>query len=232
MATVARTRRRWLAAVSSAVVVVSVSTGFATAAHASCPQYAYAGLQSPAAVNGIEAVVAALATPAVAWGHVGGWIGVGGPGQGPNGTNAWLQVGLSSFADDSTSRIYYEIALPGKAKPRYAELDTHVAVGTSHQLAISELPSAPGWWRVLVDNRPVTVAVHIAGSHGRWKAQAFGESWNGGQAVCNASDYSFASLRVAEAGTWTPLVGAQLVQAQAYRITRLANSGFRARFVG
>ncbi len=230
MATVVA-RTRWVAAVSTAVVLVPVSAGAAAAAPASCPQYSYAGLQSPAAVNGIEATVTAVGEPQVAWGHIGGWIGVGGPGQGPNGTDAWVQVGLSSFADDKGSRIYYEITVP-HVKPHYSEVDTNVAPGESHRLAIRELPTARGWWRVLVDDRPVSVAVRMPGSHGHWKAQAFGESWNGGQNVCNVFDYTFAGVQIAEAGSWLPLTGAQLVQDPAYRISRLPHAAFRARFIG
>ena len=231
MATVARTR--WLAAASTACVVAAASVGsaVAAAARASCPQYSYAGLQSPAAVDGIEATVTAVGQPQVAWGHIGGWIGVGGPGQGPNGTDAWVQVGLSSFADDKGSRIYYEITVP-RAKPRYVEVDTNVVPGESHRLAIRELPTARGWWRVLVDDRQVSVAVRMPGSHGHWKAQAFGESWNGGQSVCNVFDYTFAGVQVATAGSWLPLMGAQLVQDPAYRISRLPHAAYRARFIG
>jgi hypothetical protein len=227
---------RWLgtsALVVAPVLALAVTVGTAAAARQSgcSSEYAYAGLQSPAAVDGVEATITATSPPKVAWGHIGGWIGVGGPGQGPNGTDAWVQVGLSSFADDKGSRIYYEIALP-RAKPRYAEVDTNVVVGESHRLAIKELPGAHGWWRVLVDDRPVSVAVRMPASHGHWKAQAFGESWNGGQNVCNVFDYTFAGVQVAQAGSWLPLTGATLVQDPDYRIRRLPNAGFRARFIG
>jgi hypothetical protein len=227
---------RWLgicALLVAPVLALAVAVGSAAAARQSgcSSEYAYAGLQSPSAVDGVEATITATGQPKVAWGHIGGWIGVGGPGQGPNGTDAWLQVGLSSFADDKSSRIYYEIALP-HAKPRYAEVDTNVVVGESHRLAIQELPTARGWWRVLVDDRPVSVAVRMPGSHGRWKAQAFGESWNGGQNVCNVFDYTFAGVQVAHAGSWLPLTGATLVQDPAYRISRLPHAAFRARFIG
>jgi hypothetical protein len=220
------------AACAAAAVVAVAPVGAAPRSACASSDYSYAGIQTPAAVAGIGATITAVASPAVAWGHIGGWIGVGGPGQGPNGTDAWVQVGLSSFADDKGSRIYYEIALP-YTKPRYVEVDTHVAVGEAHRLAIEELSGGRGWWHVFVDGQPVGPPVHVAGSNKRWKGQAFGESWNGGQGVCNRFDYRFAGVRTAErTGSWAPLAGAQLVQDTAYRVTRLPQASFRARFAG
>ena len=221
-------------AVVAACAAAAVAAAPAGAAEKACsaPEYSYAGFQTPSTTAGIGATITALTTPAVAWGHIGGWVGVGGPGQGPNGTDAWLQVGLSAFADDKVSRIYYEVALPG-AKPKYLEVNTHVAVGESHRLAVEQLARGRDWWRAFVDGQPVGPAVHVAGSGGRWKAQAFGESWNGGHGVCNGLDYRFGSVRIAaDAGSWAPLVGGQLVQAPVYHVTRLPQAGFRARFVG
>jgi hypothetical protein len=234
LSTLAKHRRLGIGAlVVSAGLGLAVAVGPAAGARQSAcaADYSYAGLQSSVAVAGIEATVTAMAPPQVAWGHIGGWVGVGGPGMGPNGTDAWIQVGLSSFANDRTSRIYYEIALPGGTL-RYVEIDTNVAVGEPHRLAVRESPSAPGWWRVIVDDRPVSAAVHLPGSHGRWKAQAFGESWNGGHAVCNAFDYSFAGVQVAQAGSWIAMRAASLLQDPAYHVVRRSLAAFRARFVG
>ena len=47
--------------------------------------YAYAGLQSKRVGSGVRATITALRPPAVAAGHAAGWIGIGGPGAGPNG---------------------------------------------------------------------------------------------------------------------------------------------------
>lgn len=234
MSTVTEHRRLGIRAlVVSAGLGLAVAVGPAAAARQSAcaADYSYAGLQSSVAVAGIQATVTAMTPPQVAWGHIGGWIGVGGPGMGPNGTDAWIQVGLSSFANDRTSRIYYEIVVPG-GSPHYVEIDTNVAVGESHRLAIREMPSAPGWWRVIVDDRPVSAPVHLPGSHARWKGQAFGESWNDGHDVCNGFDYSFAGVRVATAGSWVALRGASLLQDPAYHVIRLSLAAFRARFVG
>src|SRR5579884_1778723 len=71
-----------------AAVVVGVGAGVAEAC-AGGP-YLYAGLAGDRRVAGIGATI----TPAPAGfdvraGHVAGWVGVGGPGQGPNGTDEW-----------------------------------------------------------------------------------------------------------------------------------------------
>ncbi len=47
--------------------------------------------------DGISASLSSLGTPVVESGHVAGWVGVGGPGQGPGGANEWIQVGLNSL---------------------------------------------------------------------------------------------------------------------------------------
>ena len=65
-------------------------------------EFSYAGLQSESTAHGVSATIAPLAQPSVADGHVGGWIGVGGTEEGPGGTAEWLQVGLASFAPDSS----------------------------------------------------------------------------------------------------------------------------------
>src|SRR6266536_6298283 len=51
----------------------------------------------------------AAQAPKVRDGHIAGWVGVGGVGEGPDGTDAWIQVGLSAFRGDWTSRMYYEV---------------------------------------------------------------------------------------------------------------------------
>jgi hypothetical protein len=112
LSTLAKHRRLGVRALAvSAGLGLAVAVGPAAAARQSAcaAGYSYAGLQSSVAVAGIEATVTAMTSPQVAWGHIGGWVGVGGPGMGPNGTDAWIQVGLSSFANHRASRIYYEI---------------------------------------------------------------------------------------------------------------------------
>ena len=78
--------------------------------------------------SGVAATIAPTAAPSVRDGHVDGWVGVGGPGLGPNGTDEWIQIGLTSVPNDSLNRIYYEIQRPGRPVV-YRELRSNVAVG-------------------------------------------------------------------------------------------------------
>ena len=93
-----------------------------TACHSS---YSYAGISSPLRAHGVGAAVTALSAPRVLQGHVAGWVGVGGPGLGPGGSDEWIQVGLSAFPG-SDSRMYYEVKQPGY-DAKYVELKTQIA---------------------------------------------------------------------------------------------------------
>jgi hypothetical protein len=55
-------------------------------------------------------------------------IGVGGVGQGQNGMDEWIQVGLTANPGDTTSRIYYEIARPSHGTV-YRELSQQHGLG-------------------------------------------------------------------------------------------------------
>ena len=75
--------------------------------------YSYAGLLASSARYGVSAAISLLGSPTVRGGHVAAWVGVGGTGMGPGGTDEWLQVGLASF-DRPDGRLYYELALPDR----------------------------------------------------------------------------------------------------------------------
>src|SRR6266540_2948689 len=79
-----------VAASAGVVVALCAPAGSARAAGCGPRGYAYAGLELPEARHGIGAALASVARPVVERGHVAGWVGVGGPGQGPNGTDEWL----------------------------------------------------------------------------------------------------------------------------------------------
>ena len=130
-------------------------------------EFAYAGLQSENIAHGVSATIAPLALPTVADGHVGGWIGVGGTKSGPGGVAAWLQVGLSAFGPSQTTRMYYEVTTAG-SDPKYVELAAQVAPGEKHNFSVLEMAGKKSWWRVWVDNRPVSPPIYLAGSHGTW----------------------------------------------------------------
>ena len=75
--------------------------------------YSYAGVGAPTNAYGISALISPLNAFDVLNGHVAGWVGVGGPGEGPNGSDEWLQVGYAGFPGITGSDIYYEVAQPG-----------------------------------------------------------------------------------------------------------------------
>ena len=100
-----------LAAFAFAVLALGAVPSTARAAGCAPGGYAYAGLQVPAARHGIGATITSLAPPVVERGHVAGWVGVGGPGQGPNGTDEWLQVGMNTPAGaHGRNKLYFEVA--------------------------------------------------------------------------------------------------------------------------
>jgi hypothetical protein len=168
--------------------------------------YSYAGVQSTIKTHGVGAMVEPLQTPGVSAGHVGAWIGLGGTDQGPGGTAEWIQVGFSAFPNDHLSRIYYEVTVAG-GDPRYVELDSAVKAGEKHSFKVLETAQRKGWWRVWLDGKAVSPAIHLPGSHDKWYAQAAAESWNGGVRACNTFHYRFANVRLAhaEGGDWQPL---------------------------
>ena len=80
---------------------------------------------APAAtrMRGIRPPTAAMASarpscspgPTVDAGHVAGWVGVGGPGQGANGGDAWIQAGIASMPGMGTV-LYAEITREGRGR--------------------------------------------------------------------------------------------------------------------
>src|SRR4051794_18333201 len=97
--------------------------------------YSYAGFLSPTPAYGVSGRLKLVASPQVDDGHVAAWLGVGGSGQGPNGTDAWVQVGISGFPDGH-SELYYEFELPGKKAPHYVAIGS-AAAGESHDVAVT-----------------------------------------------------------------------------------------------
>jgi hypothetical protein len=109
---------------------------------------------------------------------------------------AGIRIGLSAFPGDTVSRVYYEVAQPGR-KPVYRELRSGVRVGEAHRFAVSEVVGRHGWWRVRLDGLPVSAPIYVPGSHVRWTAQALGESWNGSTTgTCNVYSYRFGAVSV------------------------------------
>ena len=189
--------------------------------------YSYAGFAAAQPASGVAASVSALASPEVLEGHVAAWVGVGGPGAGPGGSDEWLQAGVSSFAG-GTGRLYYELALPN-AQPRYVELDSNVAPGEAHRLTVLEVLGRPSWWRVWIDRRAATDPIHLPQSHDRWRPIATAESWNAGTGVCNSFAYRFGRVVAATTtGQWQTFTRGYRFEDPGYRVVSDSRSTFRA----
>lgn len=190
--------------------------------------YAYAGIQPGQTGYGVSARLASLAAPVVESGHVAGWVGVGGPGQGPGGSDEWIQVGMNSLPG-ATNKLYYEVMRPGLGQT-YAEVATDVPNGRSFRLAVLETAATPGAWRVWVNGRPVTPAIMLTGSHGALSPMAMGESWDGGKPSCNRFAYRFddVSLAGAPGGSWLPVRNATVLQDRGYKVVKRAEASFDA----
>lgn len=164
--------------------------------------YAYAGFQSERVGSGVRATITPLREPSVTAGHAAGWIGLGGPGQGPNGETMWLQTGVTSLPQTPTM-IYAEITRAGR-QPVFLPLLENVQIGEPHRLAVLEMNRRPGVWRIWLDGRPVTDPIVLPGSHKRWEPIVTAESWNGGVATCNGFGFRFERVGVAGSpgGSW------------------------------
>jgi hypothetical protein len=145
-------------------------------------------------------------TPSVEAGHIAGWVGVGGPGQGANGADAWIQGGIASLPG-TDPMIYAEITRAGRS-PQLIPIAGSVTPGRSHTVAVLEVARRPGSWRVWVDGRAVTGPVDMGGSSARWAPIATAESWNAGTAVCNSFGFRFERVSVSYGGggSWRPFV--------------------------
>ena len=210
-----------------ALAHVGVS-GRATAGGAACAQgdggYTYAGSQATHVGHGVRAIITATRTPSVTAGHVAGWVGVGGPGEGPNGTDEWVQVGLASMPG-LPSVLYAEITKPGRA-PNFQVLEDEVPFGESRDVAVLEIANRPGWWRIWVSGNPASGPIHLRGSSDRWQPIATAESWNGGQATCNRFGFRFERVSVSYGGggSWRPFVPGNRFLDSGYRLHALAKA--------
>lgn len=214
------TRRRQLTLFAAAAVAVLV--GVPSSLACGSGGYSYAGLAAPAHAFGIGAAVTPLGAFDVQAGHVAGWVGVGGPQQGPGGTDEWLQVGFSGFPGLTSSNLYYELTLPNR-QPTYHEIATDLPFGQSMRVAVLEMRGRPNWWRVWVNGSAASQPIELPGSHGRWAPIATAESWDGGSGgTCNGFLYRFHRVSIARApgGGWHQLVDGYAIGSSTTRIER------------
>ncbi len=209
--------------------VAAAAAGLAVPAALACGSsgYTYAGVFGANRVAGIGATLTALSEPEVLGGHVAAWVGVGGVGQGPNGTDEWIQVGYSAFPGTGSGSLYYEVARRG-AEPEYYEVETGIFPGITRRVMVAEMRGRPGYWRVWVDGEPVTAPIWLPGSHRAWLPVATAESWGGGTVVCNSYSYSFNRVRIVhEAGAgWLRLASGTSFQDEGYRVLYRAPGSF------
>jgi hypothetical protein len=220
-------------ALLAAALLAAVAVSSSAAATCGAGSYSYAGVGSKTATSGVSATIRPTATPNVRDGHVSGWIGVGGVGAGPNGMDEWIQIGVTANPGDTTSRIYYEIARPGRSTV-YRELSHRVGVGEAHWFAVLELAGRPGWWRVSLDGLPISAPVFLPESHAKWNAQMIGESAGGATSgACNLYAYAFGDVSLASAGSgaWGTVGPFHLFQDPFYRLVRKSATSFVARSV-
>lgn len=220
---------RPIGALLGALAAACALTGQAGAAAKSCASsYSYAGLAAHGSAHGVAAVIAPLAQPNVVRGHVAAWVGVGGAGYGPHGTDEWLQVGLSAF-EGSDSGLYFEIKQPSYPA-KYFPIREHVAAGERHRLAVLEVHGRPSVWRVWVDGSPASPAFYLPGSKMGWEPEATAESWNDGAGVCNGYSYAFSRVALARArgGSWQRLSRGYSFVDPGYRMLRRSTASFVA----
>jgi hypothetical protein len=190
--------------------------------------YSYAGFESPRAASGVSTTLALLGQPLVQGGHVAAWVGLGGSGLGPHGTDEWIQVGIARKLNGG-SELYYEVQRPGDERPLYRGLGA-VAVGEAHRLAVVERANHRNQWSVWVDDKRRSPVFTLPASHDAWQPVATAESWDGGASVCNRYSFSFRNLAIATrsgGGDWAPFSLAHVLRDPAYRLT-LAHQGFDA----
>src|ERR1700758_2413714 len=184
--------------------------------------YTYAGVQASGHAYGISATITPLPAFSVLSGHVAGWVGVGGPKEGPNGADEGLQAGFGGFPPGAGSSLYYELTLPNKA-PSYHEIASGLPAGKAQRVAVLEIAGRADWWQVWVNGTAASAPIHLPASHGRWAPIATAESWDGGSGgSCNGFLYRFNAVSIASApgGSGKPLKGGYPITSAATRLAR------------
>ncbi len=187
--------------------------------------YSYAGIGAPTDAAGISAVVTPAGPFNVLNGHVAGWVGVGGPGEGPGGTDEWLQIGVSGFPG-LFSDVYYEVAQPHR-HPVYHQVLASPPLGKPLKVTVLEIHNRRNWWRVWLNGSAVSPPIRLPHSHERWTPVATAESWDGGTGgACNDFLYSFRRVSVAPlpGGAWHRLVGGYAISNSETRVRRGGSS--------
>src|SRR5262249_52540174 len=112
----------------------------------------------------------------------------------------------------------------------YHQVAGNVPARKRSRVGVLEMHNRPNWWRVWLNGRPVSKAIRLPQSHGRWTPIATAESWDGGTGgACNSFLYRFHRIRIADTpgGGWYPLAAAFPIRSSGTRIRR-AGAAFLA----
>jgi hypothetical protein len=217
-----------LAAVCASLAPVAAGAAQASsrAAKSCWSGYSYDGVQSPTRAYGISANLTLASRSVVDVGHVAAWVGVGGAGMGPGGTDEWIQAGIAHDAGGQDV-LYYEYKRPGDAKATYTALQV-ANPGQSHSFVVYERAAQRDSWSVIVDGVKISPPVTLPGSHGLFQPVATAENWDGGVAgACNQYGFAFSNLAIRSdyKGTWQAFDLSRVLRDPAYQLT-LRPSGF------
>lgn len=190
--------------------------------------YSYDGVQGASRTFGVGATLRLDRPSEVTVGHVAAWIGVGGAGMGPGGSDEWIQAGIA-HEEDGTDALYYEYKRPGDADATFVQLQRAVP-GVAYSLFVYERATQRDAWRVMLNGVKMSDPVVLPGSHGAFQAVATAENWDGGVAgSCNgyAFDFTSLSVRTTFGGAWQAFETSRVLRDPAYEIA-LRPSGFTA----
>jgi hypothetical protein len=211
-----------------APVAAGASQASSRAAKTCWSGYSYNGVQSPTRAYGVSANLTLSSRSVVGAGHAAAWIGVGGAGMGPGGSDEWIQAGIAHDAGGQDV-LYYEYKRPGDAKATFISLQA-ANPGQSHTFVVYERAAQRDSWAVIVDGVKISPPVTLPGSHGLFQPVATAESWDGGVAgACNQYGYAFSSLAVRSEykGGWQAFDLSRVLRDPAYQLA-LRPSGFTA----
>ena len=211
-----------------ATTAATASSPRAASAPKSCwAGYSYDGVQSTARGFGVSAVLTMQSRSVVSAGHVAAWVGVGGAGMGPGGSDAWVQAGIAQDVGGS-DHLYFEFKRPGDAHATSVTL-AEVQTGKSHTITIFERFAQRNAWLVRIDGARVSDPIVLPGSHGAFSPVASAENWDGDAAACNHYSFDFSNLAVATqfGSGWQPFDLSRVLRDPAYLIALRAN-GFTA----
>jgi hypothetical protein len=167
-----------IAAVATTVTLIVMPASAATTT------YSYAGLTTQVPVTSVSATITYVERAKVEGGAIAAWVGVGGPGLGEKGEDAWIQVGFNSYDAYAGVVLYYELER-GKFY-KYTIVKGGQTVGNHHRFMVQERSDRPNWWRAWIDGRGVGPLFHLPGSHGKWTGRITAEVFKSRPTACNS----------------------------------------------